>query len=177
MTPEELSRIQEELQTSLYREMLEEKWGIYDNFVALIYGEKMDLTRRLSYAFLNSPQDHGLRERWTLYVGKYERDLESTLEAIDNGYRDSGPIFNFEAGTVNVLFHEPLKPENSFGSEYLIDGKIPPVWLSFHTYNPKKMEGPSRNVALARGIADFFGYCIRTELVARFPRLEGRRDI
>ncbi|GEM_PF-5052021 len=171
MTPEELLKIHEELRESANGDALEKRWGIYDNFPVLLYGEEFPLYKTLFDAFLNSPRQDGLHDKWI--IDTRQARLAMILEYLSRNQIISSPHFYYDPGTASVVFHQTGETHAFRRAEYHLGGKPSSLWLSFHPYNPKKMEGVHGRVGLASGIADFVQYVAKNDIAARFLRFEG----
>ena len=134
-------------------EKLEREFRIYDNWPVLLFGNPDELFLKVTQAFRDSPQENGIREPW---------------EAIPTRHMESYQRFNYGHGTVEVQMKKRIHGQHKW-DEDKINGLVHSVWVMFHPYQEKKMEGVGKFKAMSLAIVSFGDYIIREKLTARLP--------
>jgi|SRR3989344_1977358 len=137
---------------------LERDFRIYDNWPVLLFGNQDELFLKVTKAFRDSPQEDGIREPWN-YIPT-EHVFGTTDEFLQK--------FNYDAGTVVVQIRKSVHGQHK-EDEDKINGLIHSVFVMFHPYQEKKMEGVSKFKAMALAIISFGDYMIREKITARLP--------
>ena len=133
---------------------LRDEFKIDDNWPILLYGNEDGLFSKIVRAFREAPQEDGLRGKWT-QQGCYHNDPYYAY-------------FEYDAGAVVVQVRK-CPDRMQLDEEDRINGLDHVMFVMFHPYQKKSMEGRNHRQAMAFVIAEFGEYIIQQKLTARLP--------
>ena len=171
MNPERAQYILAELRECKDPRVLEERFGLFDNFPVLLYGDLIPTYEKILDAVINSPKEDGLNQKWTLFDGP-ER-LEAIRRFLRQGRIIEEPTFDFELGTVRALMARTEDIRFYHQPQYCLDGERPVLTITFHPYNDKWMEGVHQNIAMGMGVSDFTQYLVGNGIQNKLIKWEG----